>query len=135
LHAGLDDSGEDSAIRASRLHLENLHPRRLNEFKHYESLFGDPRAVVLTTVQPLVNDLRRSEVGETLTALEGAVDAGDAMLSSANGLFTSIGTTFSTPNLCNRDATRNAVLKPILTELRLQHSQQPCPAPSALFVV
>ncbi len=66
---------------------------QLNEFKHHEDLFGDPRAVLLTTVQPLVNDLRKTEVGETLTALEGAVDAGDAMLYSANGLFTSIGTT------------------------------------------
>ena len=27
---------------------------QLNEFKHYESLFGDPKAVLLTTVQPLV---------------------------------------------------------------------------------
>ena len=70
---------------------------QLNEFKHYESLFGDPRAVVLATVQPLVNDLRKTEVGETLTALEGAVDAGDAMLYNASGLFTSIGTTFTTP--------------------------------------
>ncbi len=66
---------------------------QLNEFKHHEDLFGDPKAVLLTTVQPLVNDLRKTEVGETLTALEGAVDAGDAMLYSANGLFTSIGTT------------------------------------------
>ena len=66
---------------------------QLNEFKHYEDLFGDPKAVLLTTVQPLVNDLRKTEVGETLTALEGAVDAGDAMLYDANGLFTSIGTT------------------------------------------
>ena len=66
---------------------------QLNEFKHYEDLFGDPKAVVLTTVQPLVNDLRKTEVGETLTALEGAVDAGDAMLYNASGLFTSIGTT------------------------------------------
>ena len=66
---------------------------QLNEFKHHEDLFGDPKAVVLTTVQPLVNDLRKTEVGETLTALEGAVDAGDAMLYNASGLFTSIGTT------------------------------------------
>src|SRR5213594_1964884 len=71
---------------------------QLNEFKHYEDLFGDPKAVLLTTVQPLVNDLRKTEVGETLTALEGAVDAGDAMLYNASGLFTSIGTTFNTPN-------------------------------------
>jgi len=66
---------------------------QLNEFKHHEDLFGDPKAVLLTTVQPLVNDLRKTEVGETLTALEGAVDAGDAMLYNASGLFTSIGTT------------------------------------------
>jgi conjugal transfer/entry exclusion protein len=51
---------------------------QLNEFKHYESLFGDPKAVVLSTVQPLVNDLRKTELGQTLTALEGAVDAGEA---------------------------------------------------------
>ena len=71
---------------------------QLNEFKHYESLFGDPKAVLLTTVQPLVTDLRKTELGQTLTALEGAVDAGDAMLYNANGLFSSIGTTFTTPN-------------------------------------
>jgi hypothetical protein len=71
---------------------------QLNEFKHYESLFGDPKAVVLATVQPLVNDLRKTELGQTLTALEGAVDAGEAMLYDANGLFHSIGTTFDTPN-------------------------------------
>lgn len=52
---------------------------QLNEFKHYEDLFGDPRRVVLATVQPLVNDLRKTELGETLTALEGAVDAGEAI--------------------------------------------------------
>ena len=68
---------------------------QLNEFKHYEDLFGDPKALLLTTVQPLVNDFRKTEVGETLTALEGAVDAGEAMLYDANGLFSSIGTTFS----------------------------------------
>ena len=71
---------------------------QLDEFKHYESLFGDPKAVLLSTVQPLVNDLRKTELGQTLTALEGAVDAGQAMLYDANGLFTSIGTTFNTPN-------------------------------------
>jgi len=74
---------------------------QLNEFKHYESLFGDPKAVLLTTVQPLVTDLRKTELGETLTVLEAAVDAGEAMLYDANGLFTSIGTTFNTPNGAN----------------------------------
>lgn len=72
-------------------------PDQLNEFNHYESLFGDPKAVLLTTVQPLVIDLRKTELGQTLTAFEGAVDAGEAMLYAANGLFTSPGTMFTTP--------------------------------------
>ena len=71
---------------------------QLNEFKHYEDLFGDPKAVLLTTVKPLTDDLRKTELGQTLTTLEGAVDAGQAMLYDANGLFHSIGTTFNTPN-------------------------------------
>jgi hypothetical protein len=71
---------------------------QLNEFKHYEDLFGDPKAVVLATVQPLVSDLRQTELGQTLTTLESTVNAGQAMLYNANGLFTSIGTTFTTPD-------------------------------------
>lgn len=46
-----------------------------------------------------MNDLRETELGETLTDLEGTVDAGEAMLYNANGLFTSIGATFTTPNI------------------------------------
>ena len=53
---------------------------QLNEFKNYESLFGDPKAVLLSTVQPLVTDLRKTELGQTLTTLEGTVNAGQAML-------------------------------------------------------
>src|SRR5215831_6244521 len=40
---------------------------QLNEFKHYEDLFGDPKSVLLTTVQPLVKDLTKTELGQTLT--------------------------------------------------------------------
>ena len=58
---------------------------QLTEFKHYESLFGDPKAVVLNTVQPLVTELRRAEVGQTLTALEGAVDVATAGSAGAGG--------------------------------------------------
>ena len=71
---------------------------QLNEFKHYEDLFGDPKSVLLATVKPLTDDLRKSELGVTLTTLEGAVDAGQAMLYNASGLYHSVGTTFTTPN-------------------------------------
>jgi hypothetical protein len=71
---------------------------QLNEFKHYEDLFGDPKAVLLSTVQPLVGDLKKTELGQTLTTLENTISTTDAMLYSASGLFESIGTTFTTPN-------------------------------------
>jgi hypothetical protein len=70
---------------------------QLNEFKRYENLFGDPKAVALSTV-PLVNDLRKTELGKTLSELEGVVNAGEAMVYNAKGLFHSVGKTFETPN-------------------------------------
>jgi len=42
-----------------------------------------------------LNELGKTELGQTLIALGGAVSAGEAMLHDANGLFGSIGTTFS----------------------------------------
>src|SRR5688572_13516517 len=71
---------------------------QLNEFKHYEELFGDPKTVLLSTVKPLADDLRKTELGQTLTTLEGVANAADAMLYNAGGLFHSVGTTFNTPN-------------------------------------
>jgi len=71
---------------------------QLDEFKRYEDLFGDPKAVLLSTVKPLTDDLRKTELGQTLSTLEGTVNAGQALLYNASGLFQSVGTTFNTPN-------------------------------------
>jgi hypothetical protein len=70
---------------------------QLNEFKHYESLFGDPKAVVVTTIAPLVNDLRRTELGASLDAIMSAADGAEALAYNANGLYHSVGDTFRTP--------------------------------------
>ena len=70
---------------------------QLSEFKNYESLFGNPSQVALSTFQPLVNDLTKTELGQTLNTLETTVNAGQAMLYNGEGLFQSIGTTFTTP--------------------------------------
>ena len=71
---------------------------QLNEFKHYEDLFGNPKSVLLSTVQPLVGDLKKTELGQSLTTLESTINTSDAMLYNAGGLFASIGTTFTTPD-------------------------------------
>lgn len=71
---------------------------QLDEFKHYESLFGDPKVVLLPTALPLISDLKHTELGQTLVTLEGTINTADAMLYNGSGLFASIGTTFNTPN-------------------------------------
>src|SRR5438874_13728356 len=53
---------------------------QLSEFKHYEELLGDPKAVLLSAVKPLADDLRKTELGQTLTTLENAVNGADTML-------------------------------------------------------
>ena len=70
---------------------------QLNEFKHYEDLFGDPKKVVVATVAPLVNDLRRTEVGASMKAIMTAADGAEALVYNADGLYHSIGETFKTP--------------------------------------
>src|SRR5580700_5208894 len=48
---------------------------QLSEFKNYENLFGNPSQVVLSTFQPLVNDLTKTELGQTLNTLDTTVNA------------------------------------------------------------
>src|SRR2546427_1036138 len=39
---------------------------QLNQFKHYESLFGDPKSIILPTAKALTDELRQTEVGRSL---------------------------------------------------------------------
>ena len=48
---------------------------QLKEFKNYESLFGDPKAVLLSNVKPLTDDLRKTKHGQTLTLFEDTASA------------------------------------------------------------
>ena len=70
---------------------------QLNEFKHYEDLFGDPKKVVVATVAPLVGDLRRTELGASLDSIMTAANGAEALVYNAEGLYHSIGETFKTP--------------------------------------
>src|SRR5262249_27258462 len=70
---------------------------QLSEFRHYEELFGNPAQVLLPTVQPLVDDLGKTELGQALTGLQTSVSAAQAMLYDGHGLFQNIGTSFTTP--------------------------------------
>ncbi len=75
----------------------SLLTEQVNEFKRYESVFGDPSKVLLSTAKPLIDDLRKSELGQTLKTLEESARATEAMVYTAGGLYQSIGTQFTTP--------------------------------------
>ncbi len=70
---------------------------QINEFKHYEGLFGDPKAVVVATAGPLVAELRRTELGTSMQAVMRAADGAEALAYNAAGLYQSIGGVFRTP--------------------------------------
>jgi len=70
---------------------------QLNEFKNYESLFGNPSQVVLSMVAPLATDLQGLEPGQNLENLVGKANGSSAMTYNNNGIYTTVGTSFQTP--------------------------------------
>src|SRR5687768_9517956 len=70
---------------------------QVNTLHHYVDLFGDPASFVPASITALTADLKKTELGETLTDLQGAVDATAAMLDNGAGLFHIIGKEFTTP--------------------------------------
>ncbi len=70
---------------------------QLNEFKNYESLFGNPSQVVLSMAAPLATDLQGVEPGQNLENLVGKANGSSAMTYNNNGIYTTVGTSFQTP--------------------------------------
>src|SRR5580658_5651425 len=70
---------------------------QLNEFKNYESLFGNPSQVVLSMVAPLATDLQGLEPGQNLENLVGKANGSSAMTYNNSGIYSTVGTSFKTP--------------------------------------
>jgi len=70
---------------------------QVNTLHHYVDLFGDPGSFLPASISALTADLKKTELGETLTDLQSAADATAAMLDSGAGLFHIIGKEFTTP--------------------------------------
>jgi hypothetical protein len=70
---------------------------QLNEFKNYESLFGNPSQVGLSMVTPLATDLQSVEPGVNLENLVGKANGSSAMTYNNSGIYTMVGTSFKTP--------------------------------------
>ena len=70
---------------------------QLNEFKNYESLFGNPSQVVLSMVAPLASDLKGLEPGVNLEKLVDNANGSSAMTYNDSGIYATVGTSFKTP--------------------------------------
>ena len=70
---------------------------QLNEFKHYEDLFGDPKSVALSMVSALTTDLRKTEPGKNLEDLLKSADGAYALTYDASGIYHAVGEIFTTP--------------------------------------
>src|SRR5580658_8939715 len=70
---------------------------QLNEFKNYESLFGNPSKVVLSMVAPLATDLQSLEPGVNLENLVAKANGSSAMTYNNSGIYSTVGTSFQTP--------------------------------------
>jgi hypothetical protein len=65
---------------------------------HYVDLFGDPSKFAPVSITALTADLKKTELGQTLTDLETAASATVAMAYTGNGLFEAVNEQFRTPN-------------------------------------
>jgi hypothetical protein len=70
---------------------------QLNEFKNYESLFGNPSQVVLSMVAPLDSDLQKLEPEVNLENLVTSADGNYALTYNDSGIYATVGVSFQTP--------------------------------------
>lgn len=70
---------------------------QLNEFKNYESLFGDPKKVGLSMVSALTADLQKTEPGKNLENLLSIADGNYALTYNNSGIYATVGVSFQTP--------------------------------------
>src|SRR5437773_11573333 len=64
---------------------------QLNEFKHYEDLFGDPKTVALSMVPSLAADLRQTEPNKNLDDLLRTADGAYALGYNESGSLHTVG--------------------------------------------
>jgi len=70
---------------------------QLNEFKNYESVFGNPSQVTLSMGAGVESDLQSLEPGTNLENLVANADGNAALTYNDSGLYLTIGTSFQTP--------------------------------------
>jgi hypothetical protein len=84
--------------------------QQLQQVTAYVKAFGDPSSLLnITGANQLISSLRQTGVGETIGQLQQAAHGIQALQYTANGLYTNLGSTFTTPGGVQLPATRRIV--------------------------
>ncbi len=76
----------------------NTLTQQLQQIQAYVKAFGDPASLLnITGANQLIGSLQQTGIGETLTQLQKTANGIQALQYTGNGLYTSLGQTFTTP--------------------------------------
>jgi len=76
----------------------NTLTQQLQQIQAYVKAFGDPEQLLnIVGADELMNSLNTSGLGQTIGELQQSVSGVEALRYNANGLYTSLGSTFTTP--------------------------------------
>jgi len=82
---------------AKYVQMINTLTTQVNQFEHYENLFGDPSHVTLAMAGPLAADLQKLEPGQNLESLVANAAGNYALTYNDSGIYATVGVSFQTP--------------------------------------
>ena len=93
-----DDIAKTVQMINNQVQQINTLTQQLQQIQSYVKAFGDPSKLLqITGADSLVSSLKSSGVGRTIGQLQQAASGVAALQFNANGLYQSLGTTFTTP--------------------------------------
>ena len=94
----VEDISKDLEMISNQVQQINALTQQLQQIQAYVKAFGNPEQLLnIVGADSLIESLNSSGVGQTLGQLQGLAQGVEALRNNANGLYQSIGTTFTTP--------------------------------------
>jgi hypothetical protein len=94
----VEDIGKTVEMINNQVQQINALTQQLQQIQAYVKAFGDPEQLLsIVGADALIDSLNQSGVGQTLGELQNLANGVEALRDNANGLYQSIGETFTTP--------------------------------------
>lgn len=94
----VEDIAKDLEMISNQVEQINALTQQLQQIQAYVKAFGDPEQLLnVVGADALIDSLNTSGVGQTLSQLQSTASGIEALRNNANGLYQTIGETFTTP--------------------------------------